>query len=318
MTGPSGGRGSVSGGRGSASGGTGSASHIVAIDLGGTNVRAARVAEDGTIEDRIQRPTPHYQPEPTVILQMMAEVAGNAPPGRAVIGLPGVVNHEEEELAQAPNIPQMWIPSLTEKWFEQRCGYEVSFANDADLAAVGEASFGAGRGKRDVVYVTISTGIGAGIVVGGTLVRGRLSGGEIGHTVIDASAIRRGEPGTVEELGSGTAMNREALAAGFWEQGREFVDLVRAGNTRAVEVFERVIFAAALGITNLAWLVLPQVVVIGGGLGRNIDLIKPVVEKVLGRYGPEASSSIEITVAALGDDAALAGAAAWWPAVGRE
>ncbi len=292
--------------------------HTVAIDLGGTNVRAARVAADGTIEDRIQRPTPHHHPEPTIILEMMSEVMGLLTPGRAVIGLPGVVNHEDESLAQAPNIPQPWIHSLTEQWFEQRCGYEVSFANDADLAAVGEAAFGAGRGRRDVVYVTISTGIGAGVVVGGTLVRGRLSGGEIGHTVIDATAASRGEPCTVEELGSGTAMNREAQRAGFSEQGREFVELVRAGNSEAAEVFERVIGAAALGITNLSWLVLPQVVVIGGGLGRNIDLIRPVVDRVLAAHGPEASASIEIMVAGLGDDAALAGAAAWWPAVGRE
>ncbi len=151
-----------------------------------------------------------------------------------------MIDHELEVLIEAPNIPQMWIPSLTEQWFEQRCGYEVSFANDADLAAVGESSFGAGRDHRDVVYVTISTGIGAGIVVGGTLVRGRLSGGEIGHTVLDIAAAARNEPATVEELGSATAFNRSARLAGITEQGKELVDLVRSGHERATQVFERV------------------------------------------------------------------------------
>lgn len=289
----------------------------VAIDLGGTNVRASLVAEDGKIKDRIQRPTPHHHPEPTIILEMMSEVSGSDGPSRAVIGLPGVIDHELEVLIEAPNIPQMWIPSLTEHWFEQRCGYEVSFANDADLAAVGESSFGAGRDHRDVVYVTISTGIGAGIVVGGTLVRGRLSGGEIGHTVVDIAAAARHEPATVEELGSATAFNRMARLGGIAEQGKELVDLVRSGHERATQVFEQSMFSAALGITNLCWLVLPQVVVIGGGLGRNIDLVHPIVRRVLDDHGPSSSKETHVVVAQLGDDAALAGAAAWWSAVGR-
>ena len=295
-----------------------STGHTVAIDLGGTNVRAALVADDGTIVNRIQRPTPHGDPEPTVILEMMGEVAGTDEPGRAVIGLPGVINHETEGLVQAPNIPKAWLRFLKEAWFEQHCGYQVSFANDADLAAVGEANFGAGRGERDVVYVTISTGIGAGIVVGGTLIRGALSGGEIGHTVVDIHAARESRPATVELLGSGTAMNRAARLAGFSEQGREFVDLVRAGHEQATTIFQDAMSAAAMGIANLCWLVVPQVVVIGGGLGRNIDLISPIVRKVLDEHGPASSLTTRIVVAELGDDAALAGAAAWWKAVGRE
>jgi glucokinase len=292
--------------------------HTVAIDLGGTNVRAALVDQNGTIADRIRRPTPHSHPEPTVLLEMMSEVAGLKKPGRAVIGLPGVIDHETESLIQAPNIPQGWIPYLTEEWFEQRCGYEVSFANDADLAAVGEANFGAGRGERDVVYVTISTGIGAGIVVGGTLVRGALSGGEVGHTVIDVQAAKDHRPATVELLGSATAMNREARIAGFSEQGRDFVDLVRAGHDKATKIFDHAMYSAALGVVNLCWLVVPQIVVIGGGLGRNIDLVAPIVRAVLDEHGPASSLTTRIVIAELGDDAALSGAAAWWSAVGRE
>ncbi|MFW2383252.1 MAG: ROK family protein, partial [Acidimicrobiales bacterium] len=114
------------------------------------------------------------------------------------------------------------------------------------------------------------------------------------------------------------AMNREARIAGFSEQGREFVDLVRAGHDKATEIFERVMFSAALGVVNLCWLVVPQVVVIGGGLGRNIDLVAPILRRVLDEHGPAASLTTRIVVAGLGDDAALSGAAAWWSAVGRE
>lgn len=290
----------------------------IAIDLGGTNVRAALVSANGEILDRLQRGTPKTHPEPTVLLEMMREVAGDTACTRAVIGLPGIVDQDDERLESAPNLPQEWIPYLNEAWFEQRCNFAVSLANDADMAAVGESEFGAGRGDRDVIYVTISTGIGAGIVVGGQLVRGRHSGGEIGHTVIDRVAASSGAPCTVEDLGSGTAMNRKAIAAGFTQQGRDFADLVRGGtDSRAQEIFEETIWAAGLGIANLCWLVNPTVVVLGGGVGRNEDLVVPIVQRVLKEHGPTAGGETRVVVAELGDDAALAGAAAWWRAVGR-
>ena len=94
-------------------------------------------------------------------------------------------------------------------------GLSVSIANDADLAAVGEAWFGAGRDFADVAYLTVSTGIGAGIVTGGLLVHGGRSLAEVGHTVVDGEALADGRPATVEELGSGTALDRLAEEAGL-------------------------------------------------------------------------------------------------------
>ena len=294
----------------------------VAIDLGGTNVRAAVVASDGTILHRLQRPTPIADPTPELMVDLAKEVVNacgvdaNAV-DRAVVGLPGVIDHDAEALLKAPNLPAQWIPRLTGDWLEARIGVPVALANDADLAAVGESSFGAGRAHRDVVYVTVSTGVGAGIVVDGSLVRGQHSGGEIGHTVIDRCAARAGDPSTVEELGAGPAIARAAAEAGLRERDAEFVALVRSGHPSAVAIWNKAIEAVGIGVVNLAWLLAPQIVVIGGGVGLNYNLIEPIISRLLADHGPALQQPIEVAPAALGDDAALAGAAAWFQAVGR-
>lgn len=289
----------------------------VAIDLGGTHVRAALVRHDGTIVERIRRATPIDDPEPTAIVELINEVVGDFGAGRAVIGLPGVIDHESETLVAAPNLPPRWVPMLTDAWLTRRTGLDVSLANDADLAAVGEATFGAGQSRRDVVYVTISTGVGAGIVLGSQLMRGRYSGGEIGHTIIDAGRARAGLDGTVEGLGSGTAIERARREHRIDTSGAYLTDLVRHGDPDAAKVFSEAIEAAAFGIVNLCWLVSPQMVVVGGGVGMNGDLVLPIVQAAVTTHGPTIER-IEVVNASLGDDAALAGAAAWWEAIGRD
>ena len=290
--------------------------HTVAVDLGGTHVRAALVDAHGVVVERIRAATPSTDPTPSILVELMAKVSEGSDCRRAVIGLPGVIDHEEEVLVKAPNLPQSWIPILTDAWLTERSGLSVSLANDADLAAVGEAAFGAGRGFRDVVYVTISTGIGAGIVLGDRLMRGRYSGGEIGHTVLSRTALAAGEPATVEDLGSGTSITRRAEAAGLDARGAELADLVRAGDPTATEVWNKAIDSAAVGITNLCWIVSPQAVVIGGGVGMNGDLVLPSVRSAIDDHGP-GIGPVAVLNAGLGDDAALAGAAAWWHAIGR-
>jgi len=293
------------------------APRTIAVDLGGTRVRAAMVDEAGKVLRRIRRPTPTEDPSPAFLVDLMHEIRGDDACERAVIGLPGVIDHESEVLYEAPNLPQGWIPMLTDAWLSERSGLSISLANDADLAAVGEAAFGAGRGFRDVVYVTISTGIGAGIVLGDHLMRGRYSGGELGHTILSRTALAAGEPATVEELGSGTSIKRRARAAGLDYSGAELADRVRGGDPVATEIWSKAIESAAAGIVNLCWIVTPQAVVIGGGVGMNGDLVLPVVARAIEEHGPGVCK-VAVLNAGLGDDAALAGAAAWWNAIGRE
>lgn len=288
----------------------------IVIDLGGTHVRAALVDEDGTILRRARESTPDTEPEPTALFRLIETVAGDANPSHATVGVPGVVDYDHEQLIAAPNLPQNWIPCLSEAWLSKGAGLAVAMANDADLAAVGEATFGAGKGNRDVVYVTISTGIGAGIVTNGRLMRGRYSGGEVGHSIVDRDHLAEGRDGTVEGQGSGTAIMAAAKAAGLDAAGSQLADLVRAGNPTAVKVWDAGIEAAAFGVVNLCWMVAPQMVVVGGGVGMNSDIVLPIISDRIEKHGPSLES-ISVVAAALGDDAALVGGAAWWEAIGR-
>jgi predicted NBD/HSP70 family sugar kinase len=192
----------------------------------------------------------------------------------------------------------------------------VYVANDADLAAVGEAAFGAGAGCANVAYVTISTGIGAGVVYGGRLVRGTRSLAEVGHTIIDWRAWREGRPGTVEDLGSGSGVARLAQEAGLGERDARAVHrLALAGDGRAAAIWEDAIAACAAGVSSLVLSYSPSRVVIGGGMGCQLEFFVRLRELVMSH--PEHHlDDLEIVPSALQDDAGLAGAAGWVAAIG--
>ncbi|MEM7287846.1 MAG: ROK family protein [Actinomycetota bacterium] len=241
-----------------------------------------------------------------------------SPPDTApvVVGLPGRIDYGEGALETGVNLPAGWVPQFRSAALEQQLGRPVHLANDADMAAVGEAWFGAGRDHDDVLYVTISTGVGAGLVLGRRLVAGRRSAAELGHTVIDADGTMGPGPQTVESLGSGTALGRAASARGL-PSGADLIDRVRAGDGDAAAVWEAAIGAAAIGIANMCWIAAPTAVVVGGGMGRNGDLVLQPVRRAIAEVGPaDLHETIAVVEAALGDDAGLAGAAGWLEARG--
>jgi glucokinase len=283
---------------------------VLAVDLGGTNMRVAVVDEDGTILDRIHQPTPHDAPTTAPFVELILDLRERQDVDHAVIGLPGRVDREAGRLLHAPNLPPGWADQIHREGLEAALGLPVALANDADLAAVGEAYFGAGRDHDDVAYVTISTGVGAGVLVGGRLLLPRCSGGELGHTVIDRSAARRGTESTVEGLGSGTALARRSAAVGLDVSGAELVRLVEAGDPRAVDVWDEAMQVVGLAIVNLVQIVAPTCVVVGGGVGRNGELVLAPIRLALAEHGPEGPAPTVVT-AALGDDPGLIGGAAW-------
>jgi glucokinase len=284
----------------------------LAVDLGGTQMRAALVDGEGVLHERHAEPTPQDASCPDALLALSGDVLDTGNVQQAVIGVPGRVDYRTGRLEDAPNLPPHWADDLTEELLAEHLGVAVSLANDADLAAVGEAYFGAGRGHADTVYLTVSTGVGAGVVLGGRLVAGSRSLAEAGHTVIDRAAARRGEPATFEDLGSGTALERRAQEAGLPADGARIVELVHAGDRAATRIWDDLVAVITVGITNLAFLFSPSVVVLGGGVGRNGDLLIAPIRDHLERHGPPGlPTPIEVVVAGLGDDAALVGAAAW-------
>lgn len=284
----------------------------LAVDLGGTQMRAALVDGDGVLHQRRAEPTPQDASCPDALLDLSGDVLDTGDVQRAVIGVPGRVDHRSGRLEHAPNLPSHWPEALDEELLADRLGVPVSLANDADLAAVGEAYFGAGRGHADVVYLTVSTGVGAGVLLDGRLVAGSRSVAEAGHVVLDRTAARRGEPATFELLGSGTALERMGREAGLPADGARIVELVHDGDPDATRIWDDLVSVIGLGVTNLAFLFSPSVVVLGGGVGRNGDLLVEPIRDALERHGPrDLPTPIEVVVVGLGDDAALVGAAAW-------
>ncbi len=287
---------------------------VLAADVGGTQMRAALVDSEGRVLLRRSVPTPAEADVPASFTDLIAAVAAERSHGaatHAVVGLPGVVDYEAGRLLWAPHLPRQWPDQLSTDGLADHLGLPVSIANDADLAAVGEAWFGAGATSSSIAYLTISTGIGAGVVHGGRLMRGTRSLAEVGHSVIDWGAWRDGAPCTLEELGSGSGVARAAREVGLESQGaREVQAGAAAGEPRALAIWQQAIAACAAGVSNLVMSFYPSTVVIGGGLGRQDEFFDPLRQMVLDRPGHH-PDDLTIVRSTLGDDAGLSGAAAW-------
>jgi glucokinase len=287
---------------------------VLAADVGGTQMRAALVGPQGEILLRRSAPTPADSDVPAAFTSLVGAVAvedGYGSPSHAVVGLPGGVDYEAGRFLWAPNLPAQWPDQLSATGLSAQLGLPVSIANDADLAAVGEAWFGAGAKSSAVAYLTVSTGIGAGVVNGGRVLRGSRSLAEVGHVVIDWRAWRDGEPSTVEELGSGSGVTRQALEAGLGAASSQEVEAgAAAGEPRAVAIWQQAIAACAAGVSNLVMSFYPSTVVIGGGMGRQDAFFGPLRDMVLQRPGHH-PGDLTIVRSTLGDDAGLSGAAAW-------
>jgi glucokinase len=287
---------------------------VLAADVGGTQMRAALVDDKGRILLRRSVPTPAEADVPASLTDLIASMAGEQGHGivsHAVVGLPGAVDYEEGRLLWAPHLPEQWPEQLSTAGLSEHLGLPVRIANDADLAAVGEAWFGAGAASHAVGYLTISTGIGAGVVHGGRLLRGPRSLAEVGHAVIDWRAWVDGAPATLEELGSGSGVARLAREAGLGAVGAEEILAGAATDEpHAVAIWQQAIAACAAGVSNLVMSFYPSTVVIGGGLGRQDQFFGPLRDMVLQRptHHP---ADLQIVRSALGDDAGLSGAAAW-------
>ena len=276
-------------------------SGYLGVDLGGTRMRLAIFDESGRIKHKNATQTDPEHPE--CLVEAMRSLLGDTPLRieRAVVGVPGPISYRDGVPLKLPNLPK-WEGRLSAREMEGNLGLPVELANDADLAALGEYRFGAGRGVSDMLYVTSSTGVGAGVIVGGRLLRGRWSMAEAGHMVID---WKTGE--TVEWLGSGSALARLSGV-----DGPALDKLILAGDARAAAVFASVAEAFAVGVHNLVHCFMPERVVIGGGVSRSGELL----------LGPQRArlesctdgcpvGGRDVFIAAAGDDVGLMGAFAY-------
>jgi glucokinase len=303
----------------------------VGIDVGGTKINALRVARDGEILDRMQAPTPADDPEATLASMIDLAAAMRTDDVLAVgVGAAGLVDVTDGVLRFAPNLAWRELPIATR--MRDALGVPVQVDNDANSAAYAEYRFGAGRGYRYLLLVTVGTGIGGGIVDNGRLFRGAHGfASEIGHIVVEPGGPRCGcgNHGCWEQVAAGRAIGRlgrrvardhphSALAGSAPDgdpdrlTGAHVTEAARRGDHDALEILATVGRRLGEGIAGLVNVLDPQIVVVGGGVIRAGELLlEPAREAFRNTVeGHDHRPEVPIVAATLGNDAGAVGAAA--------
>jgi glucokinase len=300
---------------------------IIAVDIGGTQIRVAVYPQDGTtpiLQKRI--PTRGSESAVERILGLIAELWPAGCEVQAIsAGAPGQIDPLAGVVIGAPNIAG-WENLPLRAQIEERFHTQAFVNNDANLAALGEWRFGAARGHHNVLYMTISTGIGGGVIMNDQLLLGQHGlATELGHVVIlpDGPMCGCGFRGHLEALSSGTGIARyvnEELARGAASSlpssppptAREIAHAAAAGDALARAAFDRAAYYLGIGLANYLHLFNPSIVVLGGGVSRSGDFFWQAFRRSLEAHVllPEYSRDLIIAPAALLDDCGLLGALA--------
>jgi glucokinase len=290
---------------------------VIGVDVGGTKILAGVVDRDGTVLVRRSRPTPLESAEELV--EALADeigrlLAGDGAPAAVGVGVPSRVDQRTGEAVASTHVPLAGI-RLRDR-LAARFGVPVVVDNDGTAAAIAEWALGAGRGTRDLVMLTLGTGIGGGLILDGRPYRGATGcGAELGHMVIefDGPACQGtcSGRGHLEAFVSGGAADRVARSLfGPEATASDLLSRARAGDGRAGAAVREMGRRLGAGVASLVNVFEPEIVVIGGGFGAGCDLLLPPARKVVARDAIEpARDRVRIEPAALGEDAGLVGAA---------
>jgi glucokinase len=307
---------------------------IAGIDIGGTKIAVAVAYPDGRVIAKRTIPTdvekgPHEILERT--MSLVGELAREARGALTAIGVgcAGPLDVVRGLILSPPNLPG-WDEFPLVELLKRRFGVPVVLENDANAAALGEQRFGAGRGFENLVYITISTGIGGGVIVDGRIVRGVGSGaGEVGHMTIipDGPVCGCGGRGCLETLCSGTAIARrasEALAEGaqsilsaYLSTGRERItaarvtEAARCGDRFAEEFWSETVGYLSLGVGNIIAILAPEAIILGGGVSMaGEQLLGPLRQRLKEQVRMAPVNDIHLLQAGLGSESGLYGAIA--------
>lgn len=302
-------------------------SHIVAVDIGGTHIRVALYKPD-SIQPIAHKRTRSLGHEPGVYDRLERAIESIWPQdGVRAIGIasPGPLDPHTGTILATPNIPEWQNFPLTAK-LSQRFNVPAYLDNDANMAGLAEWQYGAGKGHQDLVYLTISTGIGGGVISNGCLLQGfRGMAAELGHMIIDPEGplCGCGKRGHIESFASGPSIARyvkEQLDAGQTSSLQsepdagtvQIAEAARAGDALAVSAFERAGHYLGIAVANYLAIFDPSILIFGGGVSQVGDLLfKPFDESLRKHtFHPHYLDNLVITKAALGDDAGLLGALA--------
>jgi glucokinase len=310
--------------------------YVIAIDLGGTKVRVALVSRDGRILASVRRLSYAGNGRKLVIQNMekainsMLEKSGtNINNIKAIsMAVAGINDVKRGIVTTAPNLPG-WRGVNIRRIISEKFRLPAYLINDATAAAIGEHRLGAGQGYENLVYLTVSTGIGGGIVIGNRPYYGADgAAGELGHMKILANGPKCncGKEGCLEALSSGSAMTGMAIEA--INNGRSTIikslsnydskkitaemiaDAARQGDGLANDIISRSAYYLGIGISNLINIFNPDIIVIGGGLsGMGNMFLGPAKEVAKKTAFKLPASTVKIVKSKLGDNAGIIGAA---------
>lgn len=311
---------------------------ILAMDLGGTKFVAAVVTSTGEIVSRQYKLTLADEGPEAVIRRMLETIddltrdAGFTSSSLSAIAIAaaGAIDSARGIVTASPNLPG-WRDIPLKDRVEKATRICTVVLNDASAAALGEHAYGAGRGVRNLIYITVSTGIGGGIIIDGKLYGGACgSAGEIGHTTIDINGLRCscGNIGCLETLASGKAVAREArrlissgakscileLAEGELQNvtAQTVSTAAQKGDAVAKAIIAKAADYLGVGLVNLVNIFNPEMIIVGGGVSKMGDCLLDGAAKVVSERAFQLpAQAVRIVPSQLGDNAGILGAVAF-------
>lgn len=307
------------------------ASYAIGLDVGGTRIAAGLVERKGRIVREARASTPKSGPFGVVdaIIDAIGEVSTGAHPSEIAgigIGLPAQIDFGRQTVEFCTNLPLGGVDMRG--LVMSRTKHSVTIDNDGNTAALGESRFGAGKGARDFLMVTVGTGVGGGVFIDGQLYRGhRGLGGEIGHMVVDLDGPECpcGAKGHLEAFLARPAIIREGRAAAETYKGSGIlrragddpelitaeimVEAANAGDEAAAEIMGRVGHVLGEALVGLVNLLNPQLILIGGGIGESCPLILERSTQAISSEALAGRRDVKVVLAELGNDAGVIGAA---------
>lgn len=290
------------------------AQRTIGIDVGGTKILAGVVERDGTVVRTERRETPVESTE-AFLTGLAGIVDGLRDESVAAvgIGIPSTIDQREGTSVFSVHVPLAGVP-LRER-AEKYLGLPVAIDNDANAAAVAEWTIGAGRGTQHMIMLTLGTGIGGGLILGGRLYRGSSgAAAELGHMVLEFDGPEcRGfctGRGHFEYFASGSAANELADELyGTESDSKQLVAAAREGDERAAGALTEMGRKLGAGMASLVNIFDPEVIVIGGGFGEAFDLLlEPALETLRRDALPPGRDRVRVVAAELGEEAGMVGA----------
>jgi len=287
---------------------------VIGIDIGGTAIKMGRFANKGICNQILTIPTP-IPATPEAVVEAIVKALEEINPEKTVlalgVGVPGVVDRAGRITKVAINLSGWLDVPLAEK-LESKTGLPTILANDANCAGLGEAWLGAGMNYKDIILLTLGTGVGGAIIIQGSLFTGHLgAAGELGLIMFDPNGpeCNSGNKGSLEQHLSISAIHRMT-----GKDPAEMGELAQVGNPDALAFWKEYGSILGIGLTSFIYTLTPEAIIIGGGVSASADFFLPyALAEIKKRVLPPSREGLQLLKAELGNQAGIVGAAklAW-------